>query len=121
TLSVLFFSSRRRHTRSKRDWSSDVCSSDLLVGADGETHQGVFDISFISPLPNTVLMMPKDEIEAAQMIDLSLRHEGPAAIRYPRGNVKGLDMGEQREPLRLGEWEEVVSGENMAIISFGPT
>src|SRR5699024_11360269 len=71
-------------------------------------------------LPNTVLMMPKDEIEAAQMIDLSLRHEGPAAIRYPRGNVKGLDMGEQREPLRLGEWEEVVSGENMAIISFGP-
>src|SRR5699024_10110414 len=60
-----------------------------LVGADGETHQGVFDISFISPLPNTVLMMPKDEIEAAQMIDLSLRHEGPAAIRYPRGNVKG--------------------------------
>src|SRR5690625_7340688 len=92
-----------------------------LVGADGETHQGVFDISFISPLPNTVLMMPKDEIEASQMIDLSLRHEGPAAIRYPRGNVKGLDMSEQREPLKLGEWEEVVAGDDMAIISFGPT
>ncbi|AKG74035.1 1-deoxy-D-xylulose-5-phosphate synthase [Salinicoccus halodurans] len=92
-----------------------------LVGADGETHQGVFDISFISPLPNMTLMMPKDEVEARQMIDLSIRHEGPAAIRYPRGNVKGLDMTEGRASFELGEWEEVVSGEDIAVISFGPT
>ncbi len=76
-----------------------------LVGADGETHQGVFDISFISPLPNITLMMPRDEKEAEMMIDLSFATTGPMAIRYPRGNVLGIDMDENREPLKICSWE----------------
>lgn len=92
-----------------------------LVGADGETHQGVFDISFITPLPNMTLMMPRDEVEAASMIDLALEHDGPIALRYPRGNVKGLDFNERREPVNVGKWEEISSGEDIALISFGPT
>src|SRR5699024_7414093 len=92
-----------------------------LVGADGETHQGVFDISFISPLPNMTLMMPKDEFEAEQMIDLAFSHEGPIALRYPRGNVKGVDMTIPREPFNVGEWETLKEGSDVHIISFGPT
>src|SRR5699024_8173726 len=76
-----------------------------LVGADGETQQGVFDISFISPLPTMTLMMPRDEKEAAMMIDLSFKTEGPMAIRYPRGNVLGVDMNEDRDSLKHGTWE----------------
>ena len=92
-----------------------------LVGADGETHQGVFDISFITPLPNTTLMMPRDEIEAEAMIDLSFKTEGPMAIRYPRGNVLGLDPSEQRQPLKYGSWEVLEEGNDIALISYGPT
>ncbi|WP_462420754.1 1-deoxy-D-xylulose-5-phosphate synthase [Salinicoccus sp. Marseille-QA3877] len=92
-----------------------------LVGADGETHQGVFDISFISPLPNTTLMMPKDEYEAKQMIDLAFSHDGPIALRYPRGNVKGVDMTVPREPLEIGQWETLQEGSDVHVISFGPT
>ncbi|GAA3725335.1 1-deoxy-D-xylulose-5-phosphate synthase [Salinicoccus jeotgali] len=92
-----------------------------LVGADGETHQGVFDISFITPLPNMTLMMPKDEIEASQMIDLAFSHDGPIALRYPRGNVKGLKQGGNSEILEYGKWELMSEGDDMTIISFGPT
>lgn len=92
-----------------------------LVGADGETHQGVFDISFITPLPNMTLMMPRDEFEAAQMIDLSFEHEGPVALRYPRGNVPGVDMKQPRPSFEIGEWERLKEGSDLQIISFGPT
>lgn len=92
-----------------------------LVGADGETHQGVFDISFIAPLPNITLMMPRDEIEAAAMIDLSFNTNGPMAIRYPRGNVLGLDTSEKRAPIEYGSWEVLEDGNDIALISFGPT
>lgn len=92
-----------------------------LVGADGETHQGVFDISFIAPLPNITLMMPRDEIEAAAMIDLSFNTKGPMAIRYPRGNVLGLDTSEERAPIEYGSWEVLEEGNDIALISYGPT
>src|SRR5699024_4733716 len=92
-----------------------------LVGADGETHQGVFDISFIAPLPNITLMMPRDEKEAEMMIDLSFETEGPMAIRYPRGNVQGVDMKEDRKPLEIGSWEVLREGRDAALISYGPT
>ncbi|GAB3071868.1 1-deoxy-D-xylulose-5-phosphate synthase [Salinicoccus sesuvii] len=92
-----------------------------LVGADGETHQGVFDISFISPLPNMTLMMPKDELEAEQMIDLAFSHEGPVALRYPRGNIKGVEESTKEKQLKYGQWEELIEGDDMTIISFGPT
>lgn len=92
-----------------------------LVGADGETHQGIFDISFITPLPNTVLMMPKDEIEAGQMIDLAFNYEGPIALRYPRGNVNGIDKSISYEPFKVGSWENLSEGKSLSIVSFGPT
>lgn len=92
-----------------------------LVGADGETHQGVFDISFISTLPNITLMMPRDEKEAGQMIDFSLNAEGPVAMRYPRGNISRIDMNIERPDLTAGSWEVLKEGTDIAIISFGPT
>lgn len=92
-----------------------------LVGADGETHQGVFDISFIAPLPNITLMMPRDEKEAEMMIDLSFATPGPMAIRYPRGNVYGIDMNENRAPLEVGSWEVLREGTDAALVSYGPT
>lgn len=92
-----------------------------LVGADGETHQGVFDISFITPLPNMTLMMPRDEYEASHMVDLAFAHEGPVALRYPRGNVPGVDMKAPRPSFEIGEWETVKEGRDVHIISFGPT
>lgn len=92
-----------------------------LVGADGETHQGVFDISFISPLPNITLMMPRDEKEAAMMIDFSLNTTGPMAIRYPRGNVLGVDMEADRAPLDDMSWEVLREGSDAVLISYGPT
>ena len=92
-----------------------------LVGADGETHQGVFDISFITPLPNTVLMMPKDEREASQMIDIAFQHEGPIALRYPRGNVDGVGDDVVYDDFNIGEWEQLRTGNDMTMISFGPT
>ncbi len=92
-----------------------------LVGADGETHQGVFDISFITPLPNTVLMMPKDEREASQMIDLAFQHNGPIALRYPRGNVDGISEDVAYDDFNIGEWETLKEGSDVAMISFGPT
>ncbi len=58
-----------------------------LVGADGETHQGVFDIAFLRHIPNIVLMMPKDENEAQHMIYTAIKYDdGPIAMRFPRGN-----------------------------------
>ena len=92
-----------------------------LVGADGETHQGVFDISFISPLPNITLMMPRDEKEAAMMIDFSLNTTGPMAIRYPRGNVLGVDMEADRASLDDMSWEVLREGSDAVLISYGPT
>lgn len=92
-----------------------------LVGADGETHQGVFDISFITPLPNTVLMMPKDEREASQMIDLAFQHNGPIALRYPRGNVDGISEDIVYDDFNIGEWETLKEGTDVTMISFGPT
>ena len=92
-----------------------------LVGADGETHQGIFDISFITPLPNMVLMMPKDELEASQMIELAFNHDGPIALRYPRGNVNGIDEAITYPALELGRWENLTEGDALTIVSFGPT
>src|SRR5690625_2591780 len=92
-----------------------------LVGADGETHQGVFDISFISPLPNMTLVMQSDEKEAAMMIDFSLNTTGPMAIRYPRGNVLGVDMEADRASLDDMSWEVLREGSDAVLISYGPT
>src|SRR5699024_7502301 len=93
-----------------------------LVGADGETHHGIFDVSFLMPLPNMTIMMPRDEIEAKLMIDFALNYDGPIALRYPRGNVKGLEITE-RQPIVKGRWEIVDASKekDAVIISYGPT
>lgn len=93
-----------------------------LVGADGETHQGVFDIPFLSHMPNITIMMPKDENEARHMMHSAFyEYTGPIAIRYPRGNGIGVDVDANLQPVPYGKWETLHDGEDVAVLSFGPT
>lgn len=89
-----------------------------LVGNDGETHHGIFDLSYLNSVPNIVVMAPKDTKELELMMDLSLKIDGPKAIRYPRGNSYFLDKGTY-EPIKLGEYEVINKGNNIAIIAIG--
>ncbi|KAA0549474.1 1-deoxy-D-xylulose-5-phosphate synthase [Bacillus sp. BGMRC 2118] len=110
----------------------DVCRQNLnvffgidrsgLVGADGETHQGVFDISFLRHVPNLVLMMPKDENEGQHMVHTAIQYdEGPIALRYPRGNGLGVEMEEELKTIPIGTWEVLQDGTDFAILTFGTT
>ena len=110
----------------------DICRPNLnvfigvdragLVGADGETHQGVFDIAFLRNLPNMVLMMPKDENEGQHMVYTAIQYnEGPIAMRFPRGNGYGVEMDEQLEALPIGSWEVLKDGRDATILTFGTT
>lgn len=110
----------------------DICRPNLnvfigidragLVGADGETHQGVFDISFLRNLPNLVLMMPKDENEGQHMVNTAIQYnDGPIAMRYPRGNGYGVQMDEELKIIPIGSWEELKPGNDAAILTFGTT
>ncbi|RAI82452.1 1-deoxy-D-xylulose-5-phosphate synthase [Macrococcoides goetzii] len=93
-----------------------------LVGADGETHQGVFDIPFLSHMPNITIMMPKDENEARHMLHSAFyEYSGPIAIRYPRGNGIGVDVDDNLQPVPYGTWETIHDGQDVAVLSFGPT
>ncbi|ANF98875.1 1-deoxy-D-xylulose-5-phosphate synthase [Paenibacillus bovis] len=92
-----------------------------FVGADGETHQGVYDIAFMRHIPNIVIMMPKDENELRHMMKTALDYnEGPIAYRYPRINGLGVAMDQQLVPIPIGTWEKVREGENYAILASGP-
>ena len=74
---------------------SSVLTDAGLVGADGETHQGVFDIAFLRHMPNLVIMMPKDENEGQHMVKTAIDYnDGPIALRYPRGNGLGVPLDE---------------------------
>ena len=89
-----------------------------LVGADGETHQGTFDISYMSHVPNLVIMAPKNAWEMKSMMDFAVEYEGPIAMKYPRGKAfQGLE--ENREPIVLGKSEVIHTGEKMVILSVG--
>jgi 1-deoxy-D-xylulose-5-phosphate synthase len=93
-----------------------------LVGADGETHQGVFDIAFLRHIPNMVLMMGKDENELQHMVYSALQYnDGPVAIRFPRGNGIGVPMDEEFENIPIGSWEVLKEGDDVAILTFGTT
>ncbi|MFY2152248.1 1-deoxy-D-xylulose-5-phosphate synthase [Mammaliicoccus sciuri] len=93
-----------------------------LVGADGETHQGVFDVGFLSQFPNFTIMMPKDGNEAKNMIKTAFETDhGPMAIRYPRGNAPLLDDSKDSERLKIGSWNVERNGDDLTIISYGPT
>lgn len=89
-----------------------------LVGADGQTHQGAFDLSFMRCIPNMVIMTPSDENECRQMLHTGYHHNGPAAVRYPRGNGTGAVL----EPLAImpiGKGIVRHAGEKVAILCFG--
>lgn len=92
-----------------------------FVGADGETHQGVYDIAFMRHIPNIVLMMPKDENELRHMMKTALEYnDGPIAYRYPRVNVPGVPLDEQLVPIPIGSWEKIREGDQVAILAAGP-
>jgi 1-deoxy-D-xylulose-5-phosphate synthase len=90
-----------------------------LVGADGATHAGAYDLSFLRCIPNLMVMAPADERECRQMLTTAYRHEGPAAVRYPRGSGPGVEAGSDLEPLPIGEAELRRRGRRVAILAFG--
>ena len=91
-----------------------------LVGADGATHAGVFDLAYLSCLPNMVIMCPSDEAELAAMTVTAARYDdGPSAVRYPRGSGTGAKVEAHPEPLEIGKARQIETGDELAIISLG--
>jgi 1-deoxy-D-xylulose-5-phosphate synthase len=90
-----------------------------LVGDDGPTHHGAFDIAYLRPLPNITLMAPRDEAMLVHMLHTALRIDGPAAIRYPRGEAEGVAIPEQPTVLEVGTGEILREGERVAIVGYG--
>ncbi len=91
-----------------------------LVGADGSTHAGSFDIAFMANLPGMVVMAAADEADLVHMVATAVAHdEGPIAFRYPRGEGVGVDLPEQGVPLEIGKGRMIQSGARVALLSFG--
>lgn len=90
-----------------------------IVGEDGATHNGVFDLSYLRSLPNMVVMAPKDENELARMLTTSLAHKGPIAIRYPRGAVEGVKIENRDIPIPMGKGEVLQKGDDILILAIG--
>tara|TARA_B100000925_G_scaffold1178_1_gene895 strand:- start:229 stop:2115 length:1887 start_codon:yes stop_codon:yes gene_type:complete len=91
-----------------------------LVGDDGATHAGSFDIMYLSAIPNFTVMAPSDELELARMVKTSANHNsGPIAFRYPRGSVTGMDFPNIIKPIKLGQARLISKGEDVLIISYG--
>ncbi len=90
-----------------------------IVGADGPTHQGAFDLSFMRTVPNMVIMTPADENECRQMLYTGYQYQGPAAVRYPRGNGCGAVIQAQMTRLELGKGRVIRRGSKLAILNFG--
>ena len=90
-----------------------------LVGDDGPTHHGVFDIAYLRALPNITLMAPRDEAMLVHMLHTALRSDGPAAIRYPRGAGVGVPLPAAPELLRVGTGEILREGERVALVGYG--
>jgi len=92
-----------------------------LVGDDGPTHHGVFDLAYLRTIPNLVLMTPKDEEELRHMLYTALQYEsGPVAIRYPRGHALGVPLSDSYALLPIGSSQVIQSGEQVAILAVGP-
>jgi 1-deoxy-D-xylulose-5-phosphate synthase len=90
-----------------------------LVGADGETHHGIYDISFMRILPSIVLMSPSNENEMWKMLNTALLHNGPVAVRYPRGNTCGNEISVSDEVIEIGESLTIYKGKRIALLVFG--
>ena len=108
----------------------DVCIQNLpvrfaidragLVGADGATHAGSFDVTYLATLPNMVVMAPSDEAELVHMTHTAVLHDsGPIAIRYPRGNGTGIELPTEAQQLEIGKGRIVRHGHKVAILSLG--
>ncbi|MEZ5510805.1 MAG: 1-deoxy-D-xylulose-5-phosphate synthase [Gammaproteobacteria bacterium] len=91
-----------------------------LVGEDGPTHAGAYDISYLRCIPNMVVMTPSDENECRQMLYTGYQYRGPAAIRYPRGTGPGTPIEQKMTALPLGKGRVVQDGKGVAILAFGP-
>ena len=107
----------------------DVCLQNLdvtfaldragLVGADGATHQGLWDMAYLRNLPNIVVMAPKDENELQHMLATAIKHPGPTAVRFPRGSGLGVPLDPEIKPLPIGESEILRDGDDVAILAMG--
>ena len=109
----------------------DICLSNLnvtfcvdragIVSGDGETHQGIYDVSFLRLMPNMVIASPKDSVELENMLEFSQKHEGPLTIRYPKGNIR-IEYS-IHEPIELGKWEYLNRNDNsdVVILATGAT
>ncbi|MHA1416848.1 MAG: 1-deoxy-D-xylulose-5-phosphate synthase, partial [Candidatus Heimdallarchaeaceae archaeon] len=108
----------------------DVCLQDLpvvfaldragLVGADGPTHHGTFDLSYLNLVPNLVIMAPKDGNEMQHMINTAVNfYDGPIAIRYPRGKINNGDMDEELKNIPIGKAEFIEKGKDIVLVAIG--
>jgi 1-deoxy-D-xylulose-5-phosphate synthase len=107
----------------------DVCLQELdvtfamdragLVGDDGPTHHGAFDVSYFRCLPNVVLMAPRDEAQLVHLLRTAIEHRGPAALRYPRGAAVGVPLPENAELIPIGTGETLRPGERVALLGYG--
>jgi 1-deoxy-D-xylulose-5-phosphate synthase len=107
----------------------DVCLQELdvtfamdragLVGDDGPTHHGAFDISYFRPIPHVVLMAPRDEEMLVHMLHTAVAHDGPAALRYPRGAAEGVEIPAEPELLPIGVGEVLSEGRDVALLGYG--
>jgi len=92
-----------------------------IVGDDGPTHHGLFDLSYLRSLPNMVIMAPKDENELRRMLATAVNHSGPIAVRYPRGIGEGIRFEEEIKPLPIGKGKVLTSGDDILILAIGRT
>jgi 1-deoxy-D-xylulose-5-phosphate synthase len=91
-----------------------------IVGADGPTHQGQYDISYLRAVPNFTVMAPKDEAELQRMLITSIGHDGPCALRIPRGEGEGVPLLEEGwQPLEIGRGELLADGDDLLIVAYG--
>ena len=106
----------------------DVCIQNLhvifaidragLVGSDGETHQGIFDLSYLSSIPNMHIMAPKNKWELSDMLKFAVAFQGPIALRYPRGEAYD-ELREYREPIQFGKAEWIHHERGIALVAVG--
>lgn len=107
----------------------DVCIESLpvvfaidrggIVGEDGPTHHGLFDLSYLRGLPNMVLMAPKDEQELCHMLATAIKHDGPIALRYPRGVGAGVNIDNPYHSIPIGKGEVIEDGKDVLILAIG--
>jgi 1-deoxy-D-xylulose-5-phosphate synthase len=107
----------------------DVCLQDLdvtfamdragLVGDDGPTHHGAFDVSYFRPIPNVIVMAPRDEAMLVHMLHTAIAHDGPAALRYPRGVGEGAELPAAPELIPIGKGEILTEGGRVALLGYG--